>query len=80
MFTRAYGDAIERFFDPLQYFLTYSERPGDHDASGPSIMLLVGGIACPGSRSLKIVVGSLVGLFVIGLFVMWTDTMKTRSP
>lgn len=78
MFTRAYGDAIERFFDPLQYFLTYSERFMT-TTPWPIIMLLVGGIAWLGSRSLKIVVGSLVGLFVIGLFDMWDDTMKTIS-
>ena len=25
-FTRAYGDAIEGFFEPLQFFLIHSER------------------------------------------------------
>lgn len=78
MFTRTYGDAIERFFDPLQYFLTYSERFMT-TTPWPIIMLLVGGIAWLGSRSLKIVVGSLVGLLIIGLFDMWDDTMKTIS-
>ncbi|ODT09241.1 MAG: ABC transporter permease [Kaistia sp. SCN 65-12] len=77
-FTRAYGDAIEHFFDPLQYFLIHSERFMTQ-TPWPIIMVLVGVLAWFGSRSIKIVVGSLVALFVIGLFDMWDDTMKTIS-
>ena len=78
MFTRAYGDAIEHFFDPLQVFLIQSERFMTQ-TPWPIIMVLVGVLAWYGSRSLKIVIGSLVALFVIGLFDMWDDTMKTIS-
>jgi glycine betaine/proline transport system permease protein len=78
MFTRAYGDAIESFFDPLQYFLIHSERFMTQ-TPWPIIMVLIGALAWFGSRSIKIVVGSLLALFVIGLFDMWDDTMKTIS-
>jgi glycine betaine/proline transport system permease protein len=78
MFTRAYGDAIESFFDPLQYFLIHSERFMTN-TPWPIILVLVGVLAWLGSRSLKIVIGSLLALFVIGLFDMWDDTMKTIS-
>ena len=78
MFTRAYGDAIEHFFNPLQVFLIQSERFMTQ-TPWPIIMVLVGVLAWYGSRSLKIVIGSLVALFVIGLFDMWDDTMKTIS-
>ena len=77
-FTRAYGDAIEHFFDPLQVFLIQSERFMTQ-TPWPVIMVLIGVLAWYGSRSIKIVVGSLVALFVIGLFDMWDDTMKTIS-
>lgn len=77
-FTRAYGDAIESFFDPLQYFLIHSERFMTN-TPWPIIMALVAVLAWFGSRSVKIVIGSLLALFVIGLFDMWGDTMKTIS-
>ena len=78
MFTRAYGDAIESFFDPLQYFLIHSERFMTN-TPWPIIMALVAVLAWLGSRSIKIVLGSLLTLFLIGLFDMWDDTMKTIS-
>ncbi|HEY4191666.1 MAG TPA: proline/glycine betaine ABC transporter permease [Mesorhizobium sp.] len=78
MFTRAYGDAIESFFDPLQYFLIHSERFMT-STPWPIIMVIVAALAWLGSRSVKIVLGSLLTLFLIGLFDMWDDTMKTIS-
>jgi glycine betaine/proline transport system permease protein len=78
MFTRAYGDSIESFFNPLQYFLIQSERFMTQ-TPWPIIMLLIGLLAWYGSHSLKIVFGSLAALFVIGMFDMWDDTMKTIS-
>jgi glycine betaine/proline transport system permease protein len=78
MFTRAYGDAIESFFDPLQYFLIHSERFMTN-TPWPIILVLVAVLAWLGSRSIKIVIGSVLALFVIGLFDMWDDTMKTIS-
>lgn len=78
MFTRAYGDAIESFFDPLQYFLIQSERFMTN-TPWPIILVLVAALSWYGSRSIKIVLGALLTLFVIGLFDMWDDTMKTIS-
>jgi glycine betaine/proline transport system permease protein len=78
LFTRAYGDAIESFFDPLQVFLIHSERLMTN-TPWPFIMAVVAILAWLGSRSIKIVLGSLATLFLIGLFDMWDDTMKTIS-
>lgn len=77
-FTRAYGDGIESFFNPLQYFLIHSERFMTN-TPWPIILLLVGALAWFGSRSIKIVIGSVLTLALIGLFDMWDDTMKTIS-
>jgi glycine betaine/proline transport system permease protein len=77
-FTRNYGDVIESFFDPLQYFLIQSERFMTN-TPWPIIMLLIGAISWFASRSWKIVVSAMVTLALIGLFDMWDDTMKTIS-
>jgi glycine betaine/proline transport system permease protein len=77
-FTRAYGDAIEAFFDPLQYFLIHSERFMTN-TPWPIIMLLIAAISWFASRSWKIVAGAMITLMLIGLFDMWDDTMKTIS-
>ncbi|MDM7851195.1 ABC transporter permease [Pseudochrobactrum kiredjianiae] len=77
-FTRAYGDAIEGFFSPLQYFLIQAERFMT-GTPWPVILLLVATIAWVSSRSIKITIGSVVTLFIIGYLGMWEDTMKTIS-
>ncbi|PYE90045.1 ABC transporter permease [Phyllobacterium leguminum] len=77
-FTRAYGDRIETFFDPLQYFLIQSERFMT-GTPWPIILALIAGIAWFASRSWKIVAGTVITLLLIGFFGMWTDTMKTVS-
>lgn len=77
-FTRAYGDGIEAFFDPLQYFLIQSEHFMT-DTPWPIIMLLIAAISWFASRSWKIVASAMVTLALIGLFDMWDDTMKTIS-
>ncbi|MGE3222514.1 MAG: ABC transporter permease [Parvibaculaceae bacterium] len=77
-FTRAYGDAIESFFDPLQYFLIQAERFWTN-TPWPVIIAIIAVIAWFASRSWKIVFGSIVTLMLIGLFDMWDDTMKTIS-
>ena len=77
-FTRAYGDALEAFFEPLRLFLVYAER---FMTNTPWIVvfLLIMAIAWFGSRNWKIVVGAAVTLLLIGYFGMWEDTMKTIS-
>ena len=77
-FTRAYGDGIEAFFQPLQYFLIQSERFMT-GTPWPVILLLVAAIAWVASRNWKIVLGTVATLLVIGFFDMWDDTMKTVS-
>jgi glycine betaine/proline transport system permease protein len=77
-FTRAYGDTIEGFFQPLQYFLIQSERFMTN-TPWPIILLLIATIAWFATRSWKIVFGSIITLLVIGFFDMWDDTMKTIS-
>ena len=77
-FTRAYGDSIESFFDPLQFFLIESERFLTR-TPWPLIILLIGAIAWLASRNWKIVGGCVATLLVIGYFDMWEDTMKTVS-
>ena len=77
-FTRAYGDAIESFFSPLQQFLIAAERFMTQ-TPWPIITLLVLVIAWFATRSFKIVLGCLVTLLLIGYFDMWDDTMRTVS-
>ncbi|MEI2302019.1 ABC transporter permease [Ensifer sp. MJa1] len=77
-FTRAYGDAIEGFFSPLQHFLIASERFMTQ-TPWPIILLIILAIAWGASRSLKVVLGCLVTLLAIGYFDMWDDTMRTVS-
>lgn len=77
-FTRVYGDSIEAFFQPLQYFLIQSERFMTN-TPWPIILVLIAAIAWIASRNLKIVLSSVVTLLLIGFFDMWDDTMKTIS-
>ncbi|WDZ80344.1 proline/glycine betaine ABC transporter permease (plasmid) [Ensifer adhaerens] len=77
-FTRAYGDAIEGFFSPLQHFLIASERFMTQ-TPWPVIIIIILAIAWGASRSLKVVLGCLATLLAIGYFDMWDDTMRTIS-
>ncbi|ASY63144.1 L-proline glycine betaine ABC transport system permease protein ProW [Sinorhizobium sojae CCBAU 05684] len=77
-FTRAYGEAIEGFFSPLQHFLIAAERFLTQ-TPWPIITLIILAIAWGASRSVKVVLGCLVTLLTIGYFDMWDDTMRTVS-
>ena len=77
-FTRAYGDTIESFFDPLQFFLIQSERLLTR-TPWPIVILAIALIAWLASRNWKIVAGCVATLLLIGYFDMWDDTMKTIS-
>ncbi|WP_429819681.1 ABC transporter permease [Ensifer sp. B1-9] len=77
-FTRSYGDLIEGFFTPLQHFLIGAERFMTK-TPWPIITLLILAIAWAATRSLRIGVGCLVTLLLIGYFGMWDDTMRTIS-
>ena len=75
-FTRTYGDAIETLFSPLQSFLLATDRFMTQ-TPWPIITAIILVIAWFASRSVKIVLGCLVTLLLIGYFDMWTDTMRT---
>ncbi|MFN7027039.1 MAG: ABC transporter permease [Pseudorhizobium sp.] len=77
-FTRAYGDGIETFFEPLQFFLIQSERLLTR-TPWPIILVVIAALAWFASRNWKIVAGSVLTLLLIGYFDMWDDTMKTIS-
>ena len=75
-FSRAYGDSIEAFFDPLLFFLIKLEKLL-LATPWPIIILVLGVLAWLGSRSWKLVVGSMVAFMLIGYFGMWKDCMAT---
>jgi glycine betaine/proline transport system permease protein len=77
-FTRAYGDSIEAFFEPLRFFLIQSERFMTL-TPWPVILALIAFLAWIASRNWKIVAGCVATLLVIGYLDMWDDTMKTIS-
>ena len=77
-FTRTYGDTIEGFFDPLLGFMVWFEKLL-LSTPWPIIILIIGGIAWLGSRSIKITVGSVLSFLVIGYFGMWQDLMSTLA-
>ena len=75
-FSRAYGDSIETFFDPLLFFLIRLEKLL-LATPWPIIILVLGLLAWLGSRSWKLVVGSMLAFVLIGYFGMWKDCMAT---
>ena len=58
-FTRAYGETIETMFEPVRWFLIYSERFMTN-TPWPLILLLVAVLVWIASRSWKITLGSIV--------------------
>ena len=75
-FSRKYGDGIEAFFDPLLFFLIKLEKLL-LATPWPIILLVLGILAWLGSRSWKLVVGSVIAFILIGYFGMWKDCMAT---
>ena len=75
-FSRAYGDAIEGFFDPLLYFLIWLEKLLVN-TPWPIVIAVFGLLAWIGSRSIKLVIGTVVCFIVIGYFGMWKNCMAT---
>ena len=77
-FSRAYGETIENFFDPLLTFLVWFE---DMFLGSPwwLVILVLAVAAWFASRSWKIVAGMVVTFFCIGYFGMWEDTMSTLA-
>ena len=77
-FSRAYGDGIEGFFDPLLHFLIWLEKLLVN-SPWPIVIGVFGLLAWVGSRSIKLVIGTIVCFIIIGYFGMWKDMMATIS-
>ncbi len=77
-FTRAYGEDIENFFDPLLQFMVWFEKLLQA-TPWPVILLVIAAVAWFGSRSIKITAGSVLSFVVIGYFGMWEDLMSTLA-
>ena len=75
-FSRAYGDGIESFFDPLLYFLVWLEKLM-MNSPWPIIIVIICGLAWMASKSWKLVLGAAISFFLIGYFGMWKDCMAT---
>ena len=75
-FSREYGDALESFFQPLLMFLVWLEKLLIN-SPWPLVIIAIAGLAWLGSRSWKLVLGTIVCLLIIGYFGMWKDTMST---
>ena len=75
-FSRAYGDGIEDFFDPLLYFLVWLEKL----LINSPWMIIIGiicGLTWLASKNWRLVLGTAIAFFLIGYFGMWKDTMAT---
>lgn len=77
-FSRAYGEGIENFFDPLLSFLVWFENLF---IGSPwwLVILALAGLAWLASHSRKIVAGVVAAFLAIGYFGMWEDTMSTMA-
>ena len=75
-FSRAYGESIEGFFDPLLFFLIWLEKTLV-STPWPIIIGIFGLLAWLGSRSIKLVIGTVASFLIIGYFGMWKDCMAT---
>jgi len=77
-FSRAYGEVIENFFDPLLSFLVWFE--GLFLGSPWWLVIVVlAGLAWFASHSWKVVAGVVTAFLAIGFFGMWEDTMSTMA-
>ncbi|GAB4348225.1 MAG: proline/glycine betaine ABC transporter permease [Gammaproteobacteria bacterium] len=77
-FSRAYGDVIESFFDPLLAFLVWFEKLL---LQAPWWLVVAGvtALAYAASRSIRLSLGVVLAFCLIGYFGMWDDTMRTMS-
>ncbi|GAA6188828.1 proline/glycine betaine ABC transporter permease [Litorivita sp. NS0012-18] len=77
-FSRAYGESLEAFFNPLLQFMIWFERLL-LATPWPIILAVVAGFSYLGSRSWKITVGAVLAFLAIGYLGMWEDTMATLA-
>jgi glycine betaine/proline transport system permease protein len=77
-FTRAWGDQIESFFDPLLNFLVWTENL----AVGSSwwlTLIVMAVVVYFMTRRWQHTVGVVIAMLAIGMFGMWDDSMRTLS-
>ncbi|WP_394183956.1 ABC transporter permease [Marinomonas posidonica] len=77
-FSRAYGDQIEAFFDPLLSFLVWFENLL-LNTPWWLVLGILAGLVFFMSRSWKLCAGVSLSLLAIGYFGMWDNTMRTLS-
>jgi glycine betaine/proline transport system permease protein len=77
-FSRGYGEAIENFFHPLLMFLKWFQDLLI-ETPWPLILIILGALSWWGSRSWKMVVGTVLAFLFIGWLDMWEDTMATLA-
>lgn len=75
-FSRANGDSIEGFFEPLMHFMVGLEKLM-LTIPWPLMILIFAALAWLGSRSWWVVLGTIASFLVIGWFSMWENTMAT---
>ncbi|MEK9745345.1 MAG: proline/glycine betaine ABC transporter permease [Candidatus Puniceispirillum sp.] len=77
-FSRAYGDALESFFDPLLHFMIWFEQLL---INSPWLVVLgvIAVLTWLGSRSWLLVTGTVSCFVVIAVFGMWENTMATLA-
>ncbi len=77
-FTREYGETIENFFYPVEWFLINFEKLL---LNTPWLIVLIAlcVIVYFASRKWVLTIGAFVGLCLIGYFAMWEDAMKTLA-
>ena len=77
-FTRAYGEALERAFDPLLTVLVWFEELLIATPWWLVLAALVALVHLAG-RNTRLTVGVAAALLAIGYFGMWEDTMRTLA-
>ena len=75
-FTRAFGNNIESFFDPLLTFLVVIEKLL-LATPWPVFLAVAGVLAWLGSRSIKLSLGVMFAFFAIGFLDMWDPMIST---
>ncbi len=77
-FTQAYGQSIEDFFRPLLMFLSWFEKLLIN-TPWPIMLAIIALLVWAGSRSVALVLGTVVTMLLIGYLGMWEDTMYTLA-
>jgi glycine betaine/proline transport system permease protein len=77
-FTRAWGDQIESFFDPLLDFLVWTENLAVNSPWWLTL-LIIAVVVYFMTRRWQYAAGVVIAMLAIGVFGMWDDSMRTLS-